>query len=52
MAVSPTGALLWTNRDVPFQSIYGVGASPVLAADAVLVSSFTPADRTSRRSTR
>jgi outer membrane protein assembly factor BamB len=43
MAVSPTGALLWTNRNVPFQSLYGVGASPVLATDAVLVSSFTPA---------
>jgi outer membrane protein assembly factor BamB len=43
MAVSAAGAPLWTNRDVPFQSIYGVGASPVLAGDAVLVSSFTPA---------
>jgi outer membrane protein assembly factor BamB len=42
MAVSPVGRLLWTNRDVPFQSMYGVGASPVLAATAVLVSSFTP----------
>jgi outer membrane protein assembly factor BamB len=43
MAVSTSGALLWTNRHVPFQSMYGVGASPVLASDAVLVSSFTPA---------
>ena len=43
MAVSPAGRLLWTNRDVPFQSMYGVGASPVVAAGAVLVSSFTPA---------
>ena len=43
MAVSSKGALLWTNREVPFQSIYGVGASPLLAPEAVLVSSFTPA---------
>jgi outer membrane protein assembly factor BamB len=41
MAVDPDGRLLWTNRGVPFQSIYGVGASPVLGATAVLVSSFT-----------
>jgi len=43
MAVGPAGTLLWTNRRVPFESMYGVGASPVLAAGAVLVSSFTPA---------
>src|SRR4051794_8121477 len=43
MAVSPSGRLLWTNRNLPFQSMYGVGASPVLAAGAVLVSSFTRA---------
>jgi outer membrane protein assembly factor BamB len=43
MAVSATGALLWTNRNVPFQSMYGVGASPVLTTDSVLVSSLTPA---------
>jgi outer membrane protein assembly factor BamB len=41
MAVSPAGQLLWSNREVPFQSIYGVGASPVLAPAAVVVSSFT-----------
>jgi outer membrane protein assembly factor BamB len=43
MAVSPAGQRLWTNRDVPFQSMYGVGASPVLAAGTVIVSSFTAA---------
>ena len=42
MAVDPGGRLLWTNRSVPFQSMYGVGASPVLGAASVLVSSFTP----------
>jgi outer membrane protein assembly factor BamB len=43
VAVSPTGRLLWTNRDVPFESMYGVGTSPLLTAAAVVVSGFTPA---------
>jgi outer membrane protein assembly factor BamB len=41
MAVGMSGQLLWTNRDVPFQSLYGVGASPTLASDSVLISSLT-----------
>jgi outer membrane protein assembly factor BamB len=43
MAVGMSGTLLWTNRDVPFASLYGVGASPALASDSILISSFTPA---------
>jgi outer membrane protein assembly factor BamB len=42
MAVSASGDLLWTNSDVPFETIYGVGASPVLAHDTLVISSFTP----------
>jgi outer membrane protein assembly factor BamB len=41
MAVDSGGRLLWTNRTVPFQSMYGVGASPVLGAASVLVAGFT-----------
>jgi outer membrane protein assembly factor BamB len=40
MAVDTAGALLWTNTDVPFDTIYGVGASPVLAHDTLVVSGF------------
>jgi outer membrane protein assembly factor BamB len=43
MAVDAAGSLLWTNFDVPFQSMYGVGSSPVLTQDTLVVSSFTPA---------
>ena len=41
MAVDATGTLLWTNSHVPFRTIYGVGASPVLDRDTVVVSSFS-----------
>jgi outer membrane protein assembly factor BamB len=43
MALSHAGSLLWTNSRVPFDTIYGVGASPVLVNDTLVVSSFTRA---------
>jgi len=43
MAVDTEGSLLWTNSRVPFQTIYGVGASPVLAENILLLSGYTAA---------
>jgi outer membrane protein assembly factor BamB len=41
MAVRADGTLLWTNSTVPFDTIHGVGASPVLASNALVLSSVT-----------
>ena len=43
MAVSAGGEVLWTNTRLPFESIHGVGASPVLAQNTLVVSGFTAA---------
>ena len=43
LAVNAAGSLLWTNARVPFETIYGVGASPILAPHVLLVSGFTSA---------
>ena len=43
MAVSADGGLLWTNTRLPFESIHGVGASPVLAQNTLVISGFTAA---------
>jgi outer membrane protein assembly factor BamB len=41
MAVRADGTLLWTNSTVPFDGMYGVGASPVLAYNTLILSSVT-----------
>lgn len=42
MAVNADGEMLWTNSRAPFETIYGVGASPVLVQTSLIVASFTP----------
>ena len=43
LAVNGAGSVLWTNTSVPFETIYGAGASPILAPQALLVSGFNAA---------
>jgi len=43
MAVTTNGALVWTSTAAPFQSLFGVGTSPVLANDHLVIASTTPA---------
>ena len=42
MAVTSNGSLLWTTTAAPFQTLFGVGTSPVLANDTLVISSTTP----------
>ncbi len=43
MCADMEGALLWTNSEQPFESVYGVGVSPVLVDGVVIIASGTPA---------
>jgi outer membrane protein assembly factor BamB len=43
IAVRADGTLLWTNSSVPFDTLYGVGASPVLADNTLMLSTATSA---------
>jgi outer membrane protein assembly factor BamB len=31
------GNLLWTNQDLPFEGIHGIGASPVISGDHIII---------------
>jgi hypothetical protein len=42
MAVSTNGVLAWTTTAAPFQSLYGVGTSPIVANDTLVIASNTP----------
>lgn len=42
MCVDFEGRLLWTNDKVTFRSVYGVGASPVLAEDVLVILNGMP----------
>jgi len=42
MAVTADGGLVWTATSVPFQSLFGVGTSPVLANNSLVIASTTP----------
>jgi outer membrane protein assembly factor BamB len=43
MCADAEGTLLWTNKEVPFESVYGVGVSPVLNDSIVIIASGMPA---------
>ena len=43
MCANAEGKLLWTNTELPFESVYGVGVSPVLSDRIVIIASGTPA---------
>jgi outer membrane protein assembly factor BamB len=42
MAVGSNGSLLWTTKAAPFQTLFGVGTSPVLVNDTLVIASTTP----------
>ena len=42
MCVDRKGNELWTNRDLPFEGIHGVAASPMPAAGRIIISSGQP----------
>jgi outer membrane protein assembly factor BamB len=43
MCTDTDGRLLWTNNNLPFESVYGVGVSPVISDDVIVVASGMPA---------
>ena len=49
MAVNTDGKVLWTSTQAPFETIYGVGASPLLAQNLLIVASFSTRGSLPRR---
>jgi FOG: WD40-like repeat len=42
MCADMKGKLLWTNSEQPFESVYGVGVSPVLVDGVIIIASGMP----------